>query len=67
MEATADWINTEEMCEHLQICKSTLYRVRTVSGLMSEGKHFVRKNPIADRRCGHLLWSRAAVSAVFAR
>ena len=61
-----DWVSTVEMCERLGICRSTLYRVRTTSGLMKEGQHFIRKNPTSVR-CGHLLWSPEQVGSVFSR
>ena len=61
-----DWVSTEEMCLALDICRSTLYRVRTADGLMAEGVHFIRKNPTSIR-CGHLLWNPAEVAKVFGR
>ena len=61
-----DWVSTEEMCLVLDICRSTLYRVRTADGLMTEGVHFIRKNPTSIR-CGHLLWNPAKVGQVFQR
>jgi hypothetical protein len=60
------WVSTQEMCLALDICRSTLYRVRTADGLMQEGVHFIRKNPTSIR-CGHLLWSPEQVRKVFQR
>lgn len=61
-----DWVSTEEMCDQLEICRSTLYRVRTADGLMQEGVHYTRKNPTSIR-CGHLLWNPDEVKKVFRR
>jgi predicted DNA-binding transcriptional regulator AlpA len=66
IDEEAKWLTTEEMCQLLGICRSTLYRVRTFDGLMAEGVHFVRKNP-ASIRCGHLLWNPAEVEKAFGR
>jgi len=58
------WVSTEEMCLQLDVCRSTLYRVRTER--MEEGIHFARKNPLSIR-CGHLLWNPGEVKKVFRR
>jgi hypothetical protein len=65
-EGGEQWVSTEEMCAQLDICRSTLYRVRTAEGLMEEGAHFIRKNPTSIR-CGHLLWNPGKVREVFQR
>jgi hypothetical protein len=65
-DSDEQWVSTEEMCLHLDICRSTLYRVRTADGLMEEGVHFIRKNPTSIR-CGHLLWNPEKVRQVFQR
>lgn len=65
-EEDETWISTQEMCVTLDICRSTLYRVRTANGLMQEGIHFIRKNPTSIR-CGHLLWNPEQVRKVFQR
>ncbi|MCE2838652.1 MAG: hypothetical protein LW834_17160 [Cyanobium sp. 49614_E6] len=61
-----DWISTEKMCLDLDICRSTLYRVRTDDERMKQGSHYIRKNPTSVK-CGHLLWNPEKVREIFGR
>jgi hypothetical protein len=66
MPAPIDWISTAEMCDRLDVCRSTLHRARCLPGRMEEGTHYIRKTPSANSY-GRLLWNPEAVFKAFNR
>jgi hypothetical protein len=66
MPAAVEWISTSEMCDRLDVCRSTLHRARCRPNTMEEGVHFIRKTP-SSNRYGRLLWNPDAVFQAFHR
>ncbi|MEB3320481.1 MAG: hypothetical protein VKI63_06035 [Cyanobium sp.] len=58
------WVDTQAICEKLQIHRTTLWRV-SEQGLLKEKTHWVYKNP--TRSGGPKLWNESKVRAVFKR
>tara|TARA_E500000331_G_scaffold358220_1_gene423505 strand:+ start:42020 stop:42211 length:192 start_codon:yes stop_codon:yes gene_type:complete len=58
------WIPNAEMAKHLSISERTLFRCRA-QGLLQEGRHFVRKNPL--HRSGPILWNAKKVEEALGR
>lgn len=47
------WVETRQMADHLGISTKTLLRLR-VLGLLKEGQHWAKKNPLSSR--GIFVW-----------
>lgn len=54
----ADWVDSSEIARLINVSKRTLWRLRE-QGLLQEGHHFVRKNPL--NYTGPTLWDVDAV------
>lgn len=64
MSNASDWIDTDTLCQRLQIHRTTLWRVKE-RGLLKPRTHWVRKNPTS--KSGPLLWNEPKVLSALRR